>query len=72
MNAITAASATTELRRYEVVWHCLVLAGSRTNRVVVDGDYSTEADIPAMLAVAAWGTNKNADLVVIEGMTRLA
>jgi hypothetical protein len=59
---------TSTLRRYAAHWHCLVHPGSHVTNVVVDGEYSTEKDIPAIIAVDVWGTNRNADLVVIENL----
>jgi hypothetical protein len=56
--------------RYDVHWHWLVLPGQRVTRVVVGGDPemggTTEDDIPAIISVAETGSNKNADLVVID------
>jgi hypothetical protein len=59
--------------RYDVRWHWLVLPGQHVSRVAVGGDPemggSTEADIPAIIAVAETGSNRNADLVVIDSIT---
>lgn len=65
-----------DVRRYDVHWHWLVLPGNHTATVTVGGDPemggTTEDDIPAIIAVQQTGTNKNADLIVIDGLQSAA
>lgn len=66
-------ATTTAVRHLTVTWHCLVLAGSHTTNVAIGGDpemggVTTEADIPAIISIAAWGHHRNADLVVVDAV----
>lgn len=51
-----------------VTWHCPVLDGSFTSNVQLSTGYSTTADIPRIIATMVWGSNRNADLVVIDSI----